>query len=167
MLKHYVHYDTPGFFFAEGETEEVATRIPAQLKKVPQGAFRLQFFSREEIVSQNVLCEQDIEFKANELGMKVVCETCKSKFKCITEQGKHIIRGKEKNHSVHIVFGDRYTVAELKAKNDPELRILISNVEGNGYEYGVYCITKNWTWAEKTDIVLINHAELKKLTEAI
>lgn len=167
MLKHYVHYDTPGFFFAEGETHEVPNRIPAKLKDVPQNVFRLSYFDREEIVSQNVLCEKDIEFKANELGMKEVCETCEHKFRCITEQGKHIIRGKEKNRSVAILFGDKYSVDEIKARNDSNLRTLISNLEGNGYPYGVYCITQNWQWASDTDIVLPNHKSLATMMEEI
>jgi len=167
MLKHYVKFDIPGFFFAESETKEVDNRIPANIKSMPKAVFGLHFYDQEVILSQNVLCDNDIEFEARELGMKEVCENCEHKFKCITKQGEHKITGKSKNESVKILFGKRYSVAELKARNDPELRVLISNLEGNGYPYGVHCITQNWQWAEENDIVIPSYADLSNLTEEI
>jgi len=167
MLKHYVKYDQPGFFFAESETQEVDNRIPANIKKMPKSVFGLHFYDQEVILSQNVLCDNDMEFEAKELGMKEICEKCEHKFKCITKQGEHKITGKRKNESVKIFFGKKYSIAELKARKDPDLRILISNVEGNGYAYGVYCVTQNWQAAEENDIVLPSYTDLATLTEEI
>jgi len=167
MLKHYVKFDIPGFFFAESETQEVESRIPAKIKKMPKYVFGLHFYDQEVILSQNVLCDNDMEFEAKELGMKEVCESCEHKFKCITKQGEHKITGKTKNHSVKVLFGERYTVAELKARKDDNLRILINNLECNGYPYGVCCVTQNWQWAEEGDIVLPSYNDLATLTKEI
>ena len=167
MLKHYVKFDIPGFFFAESETKEVESRIPANIKDMPKAVFGLHFYDQEVILSQNVLCDNDIEFEAKELGMREVCEKCEHKFKCITKQGEHKITGKDKNHSVKILFGKRYSIAELKARKDDSLRILISNLEGNEYSCGVHCITQNWQGAKKDDIIIPSYADLATLTEEI
>lgn len=50
MLKHYVNFDTPGFFFPETETRQVRTRIPAKLRNIPKYTYAIDYFDREEIV---------------------------------------------------------------------------------------------------------------------
>ncbi len=45
--------------------------------------------------------------------------------------------GKEKNYSSWIMFGKRYSAAEIinMYGNDPKHQILIRNIEGNGFKY--------------------------------
>ena len=47
--------------------------------------------------------------------------------------------------------GKLYTVAELK-REFPNERILISNIEGNGYDKAIRCRTGNWQPFEETDV---------------
>jgi hypothetical protein len=54
------------------------------------------------------------------------------------------------------VGGTVYTVEELKAAF-PDERVLIHNIEGNGYERAIYCRTGNWQPLEKEDRVLSSH----------
>ena len=51
----------------------------------------------------------------------------------------------------HYYGGKLYTVAELK-REFPNERILISNIEGNGYPKAIRCRTGNWQPFEKTDV---------------
>ena len=53
--------------------------------------------------------------------------------------------------SKHYYGGKLYTVAELK-REFPMQRILISNVESNGYKKAIKCRTGNWQPFEKTDV---------------
>lgn len=166
MLKHYVTYHTPGFFFAEDSSIEVNSRIPATLiGTLPNHTFAIEFYDQEVIESANILCEQDIEFKGGELGTRDICETCDRRYTCITEKRGHEIRGQKKNRSTKIFFGTKHTVPELKARNDETLRILISNLEGNKFLYGVHCITHNWQGAAKEDIIISSYTKLATLTE--
>ncbi len=52
MLKHYVNFDTPGAFMPESEVREVKTRIPANLKRIPEGTYALDYFDKE-IITKN------------------------------------------------------------------------------------------------------------------
>ena len=153
---------------AESETREVTTRIPANLDDIPRGTYGLYFYDQEVISAQNVLCDEDIEFKADRLGLEDVCQDCGQRFKCATSHKTEEIRGKKKNESPEILFGERWTVDQLKAlNNEREYGILISNLECNGYPYGVKCTTGNWQWANDTDIVVDSYNELKDMKEAI
>ena len=51
--------------------------------------------------------------------------------------GEKTYDGEKSNYSKWIYFGKRYSLDEIKAKygNNPDYRILISNMEGNGYNY--------------------------------
>jgi hypothetical protein len=53
MLKHYVEFDTPGFFMPESEVRLVKSRVPAQLKKIPKNTYAIEYFDREEIKKDN------------------------------------------------------------------------------------------------------------------
>ncbi len=149
----------------ESETKEVENRIPANLK-VPHGTYALYYYDQEVIVAQNVLCDKDIEFKSNRLGLEQACQTCELRFKCATSHSDKMIYGKQKNKSPYIYFGQKYTIAQLKAQYSED-KILISNVENNGYKYGVHCIMGNWQMAQESEFVLSSYADLKTLTESV
>ena len=53
----------------------------------------------------------------------------------------------------HYYGGRLYTVAELK-RDFPGERILISNIEGNGYKKAIRCRTGNWQPFEETDVFI-------------
>ncbi len=150
----------------ESTTTEVSNRIPANVK-VPQGCYCFYFYDQEVIAAKNVLCDNDIEFKSDRLGLEEVCQTCDNRFKCATSHSDKMIYGKQKNQSPHIYFGEKFTVDELKARQDPDLRTLISNLEINEMKYGVQCITGNWQWANDEEIVIPSHSDLKSMTEVL
>ena len=52
---------------------------------------------------------------------------------------------------MHYYGGTLHTVEELK-REFPNARILISNIEDNGYERAIRCRTGNWQPFEKTDV---------------
>ena len=52
---------------------------------------------------------------------------------------------------MHYYGGKLYTVTEIK-RYFPNKRILISNIEGNGYTRAIRCRTGNWQPFEKTDV---------------
>ena len=57
---------------------------------------------------------------------------------------------------VYYLGGKVETLAEIKARNDPDNNILISNMEGNGWDK-VLVNTNSWTWTQplkEGDVVL-------------
>ena len=160
MLKHYVEFDEPGALFPESSTRQVETRIPAELKKIPQYCYALHYYSREEIPAGKMLCAKDLEFVPSEIGMRKVCQTCKNRFKCATDKPVgEIIVGKEKNKSPRILFGTKYTPAQIKKENGGDR--ICRNLENMDAKYGVKCFTGNWQPLLKGEIVLASHADLK------
>lgn len=53
----------------------------------------------------------------------------------------------------HYYGGKLYTVAELKCAF-PSERILIRNIEGNGYKKAIKCRTGNWQPLKETDVFI-------------
>ena len=61
-----------------------------------------------------------------------------------------------KRSKTYYLGGKVFTLAEIKKKNDPDDRILISNMEGNHYP-AVIINTNSWKWTqpfEKGDVLL-------------
>ncbi len=50
MLKHYVTFDKPGAFMPESSTREVKTRVPADLRKIPEYCYAINYYDVEEII---------------------------------------------------------------------------------------------------------------------
>ncbi|MEK7631382.1 MAG: hypothetical protein AAB445_00740 [Patescibacteria group bacterium] len=53
----------------------------------------------------------------------------------------------------HYYGGKLYTIAELK-REFPNERVLIGNIEGNGYKQAIRCRTGNWQTFTETDILI-------------
>jgi uncharacterized protein (UPF0128 family) len=70
----------------------------------------------------------------------------------IESNGETLI-GKPKNKSGMTYFGKKYSIEDLK-REFPENRILISNIEGNGYKFAVKTIRGNWQPVDKKDKVV-------------
>jgi len=65
------------------------------------------------------------------------------------------LTGKPKNRSPkYYVRGEIFSVDDLKALNNPDLRILISNMEGNDWPNVIKCHTGNYQPFEAEDILL-------------
>jgi hypothetical protein len=69
------------------------------------------------------------------------------------EQDGETLRGERKNWSPTTFYGHEYTVEQLKAEF-PSERILISNVEGNGYKRAVRTDRGWWQQLSDGDVVL-------------
>lgn len=52
---------------------------------------------------------------------------------------------------MYFIDAEVFSLGQLRAKNDPSLRILITNMESNGWEYAVHCRTGNWKPFEQND----------------
>ena len=63
------------------------------------------------------------------------------------------LKGKPKNHSGIYYLGRKMSLAEVK-KELPKEKILISNMEGNGYKYVVKTIRGNFQPFEKRDKII-------------
>lgn len=63
------------------------------------------------------------------------------------------LTGNRKNQSGMTFIGQKYTVEEIK-KEFPDNRILISNIENNGYLFAVKTRCGNWQPVGKKDKVL-------------
>ena len=63
------------------------------------------------------------------------------------------LTGKEKNRSGMFYTGELFTIKELKERH-PEKRVLISNIEGNGYSKAVLTRAGNWQPFAENDTMI-------------
>ena len=78
--------------------------------------------------------------------------------------------GKKSNYSRWIFFGKRYSLDEIKAiyGNNPDYRILISNMEVNGYNYVCYTQAGSFLPMEEGDMTFDEYiAEYSKEKETM
>lgn len=64
-----------------------------------------------------------------------------------------ILTGERKNKSGMTFLGKKYTIEELK-KDFPDHKILISNIENNGYQFAVKTRLGNWQPVGEIDKVI-------------
>lgn len=70
------------------------------------------------------------------------------------KRGDEVLKGKHKPEKGHFLYGQGYTLAEMKAKKPALDSTLISNVECNKWKGAVRCKPGNWQpWDEDTTII--------------
>lgn len=81
MLIHYVEFSFAGAIFCECSVEKIAER-KAELVKLPEGAFRYQFFDREEIEvdGEKIFGKRKNESAFTYFGKKYTLEEVKKMF---------------------------------------------------------------------------------------
>ena len=127
MKKHFVTFQSPGTFIAESSTEEIDSW---DIKK----AIKISKTIKERHgATPYGFYFTTRERKEDELDSKVVATS-----------------------PMHYINCKVLTIEEVKARKDPKDRILISNMECNGYDK-IVVTTKGWKWTQpldKEDIVI-------------
>ena len=123
--KYYAEFLFPGLLFSESEHIELKSHNPNEaLKKMPESAFAFELY--------------DIETRQG-----------------ILENGEHIKNDKTVNQSGRFYPGGvLLTLEEIKSMDDKNHNILISNMEGNGWNTVVKTRAGNYQPIEKHDVIL-------------
>lgn len=127
MKKHYVNFMSPGSFMAETTTKEIDSW---DVNKAIE-------------ISENI----EERYGAKPYGFYFTTRERKDTdfdSKQVAESGMYYLGGKVR------------TIAEVEAENNPNDKILLSNMRSNGYNR-VISTTKGWAWTQPlkdNDIVL-------------
>jgi hypothetical protein len=128
MEKHFVTFCSPGTFFSETTTKDIDSWDVEQAQRMAQ----------------------NIKERHNALPYGFYFTTRK--------RGENDLDSKETNKSpMYYLGGKVMTLADVKAENDPENEILISNMEINGYDK-IIVNTNSWKFTaplNKEDVVLL------------
>jgi hypothetical protein len=134
MKKHYVVFYSPGTFFAEQSTKEIKSWDIKKAKDMVKGIKE--------------------RYNAIPYGFQFI-----TKSRGIKDLDSKVI----KQSPMYYLGGEVLTLKQVIAKNDPKDKILISNMENNGYKRIV--INRNsWMWTQPLkddDIVLDFNIEVK------
>lgn len=121
MKKHFVTFFSPGTFVAENTTKEIESWDVQTAQAMAKG-----------------ITEQ---YNAHPYGFQFTTRT----------RNENDFDSKETARSpFYFISGKIQTLAEIKAKNDPADRILISNMECNGYKRVITSLTP-WKWTQPLD----------------
>lgn len=127
MQRHFVTFYSPGTFVAESSTEPIAAwDVDAAVEMA--GKITERYGARPYGFRFTTRARGD-----GDLDSKVVATS-----------------------PMHYIGGLVRTLEEVRAKADPKERILLSNMEGNGYAR-VWQTTKGWLWTQPlndNDVVL-------------
>jgi hypothetical protein len=119
MQKHFVTFLSPGTFVAEDSTKPIDSWDVEQAKKMA-----------EKITERYNAIPYAFYFTTRERGPNDLD----------SKQAK-------RSATYYLPHCKVETLAEVKARNDPKERILISNMECNGYSK-VVTTTKGWKWTQ-------------------
>jgi len=128
MKQHFVTFLSPGTFMAEDSTKPIDSWDIEQAKKMA-----------ESITERYNAIPYCFYFTTRERGEK--------------DLDSHETKRSGNYYLPHCKVE---TLAEVKKRNDPKERILLSNMEGNGYKK-VVTTTKGWKWTqpfEEKDVLL-------------
>lgn len=122
VSKHFVTFYSPGTLFAETTTKPVDSwDVDAALKLM-----------------------QDVteRYNAKPYGFRFTTRS----------RGDNDLDSREIDRSpMYFVGGKVETLAEIRSRNDPADRILLANMEGNGYDR-VWTATEGWSWTQPLDV---------------
>ena len=132
MKQHFVTFYSPGTFFAEQTTKPIDSWDVDKAIEISKS-----IIERHSALPYG-FCFTTRERKDDELDSK---ET-------------------ERSH-MYYLGGEILTIEQVKERNDPDDKILISNMECNGYDR-IVVNTNSWKWTQplnKNDVVLfVNHS---------
>lgn len=127
MIKHFVHFFSPGTFVAE------ETVKPIESWNIEEAQAMARSIKERYDARPYGFCFVTRERKKGELDSKEV-----------------------KRSSTYFLGGEVLTLKQVKARNDPNDKILISNMEGNGWDR-IVDNRNSWRWIQplrKDDVVL-------------
>ena len=84
----------------------------------------------------------------------------------ITKEGETLV-GKNKNYSVMILLGMKYTLKGLRKLGYSDNDILYRNLKHNSAKYAVECIPGNWQLGFKDTIILEKYSDLSKADKEV
>jgi hypothetical protein len=128
MKKHFVTFYSPGTFVAETSAKDIGS------------------WNVDDAVAMSAMIEE--RHGARPYGFRFTTR----------ERGDDDFDSKETAQSPMYYLGGKVeTLEEVEARNDPEERILRSNMQGNGYKR-IWTSTRGWKWTQplKDDDVVLD-----------